>query len=234
MRKILVAFGILLLVGSTLGVAYALAEPPSKEALLRGIERVNHYSFTREVTFEQFHVKGIYNGTSGHVEKRFAYAGKVVARGKVDLTSGTVEEYEEFYMNGTLVMSGNVTVNLRTGNVGGRVKLANGTVMDVVDFWKGYFGISREEAMLMFQENLPLVSLRERLQEGGKIEIIENDPVGDRILRGLGLKGKTYSYDIKTPSGTTWTLTVDNRGRPVRFTSAGRNAKVAVVIEPTG
>jgi hypothetical protein len=233
MKKILVVFGVLLLIGSTVGMAYALAEPPSKETLIRGVESVNRYSFTREVTFDQFHVMGIHNGTAPHVEKKFAYTGKVVARGQVDLTGGTVKEYEEFYMNGTLVMSGNVTVNLRTGDVSGRVKLANGTVMDVVDFWKEYFGLSREEALLMFQENLPLVSLRKRLQEGGKVEIAENDPVGGRILRGLGLEGKTYSYDIETPSGTTWTLTVDDRGRPVRFTSEGRNAKVVVVIKPT-
>jgi hypothetical protein len=130
MRKILVAFGILLLIGSTLGVAYALAEPPSKETILKGIERVNRYSFTMEVTFDQFHVTGLHNGTIFRVEKRFAYTGKVLTRGKVDMTSGLITEHEEFYINDTLVMSGDLTVNLLTRKVSGTVTLANGTSME--------------------------------------------------------------------------------------------------------
>jgi len=230
MKKVLVALGILLLIGGTLGVAYALSEPPSKEALLRDIESVNSYSFTREIVFKQIHFKGIYKGTSSHIEKKFAYTGKVLTRGEVSLVTGLVREKEEFYINGTLVMRGKITVNLNTGDISGTITLSNGTTMNIIDFWKEYFGISKKEALLMFQDNLPLVSLRKTIQEGQCINVAIDDSIGDRILRGLGLKDSGIAYTVKTPGGRLWRVLTDRNGRPVEFTSENESVKVTVRI----
>lgn len=235
MKMILVAFGILLIIGSTLEIAYALAEPPSKEVLLNDIERMNSYSFTRKVTFDQFQVVGAHNGTTFHVEKRFAYTGKVLTKGKVNMTSGVITEYEEFYINDTFVMKGNLTVNLLTWKISGTVTFANGTSMEINELWKEYYGMDSNMAISMIQEDLPMLAFKDAVLNSSNLKEVKGSfSLSDRILMGLGLREKLFEYEFTTKSGKRWCVFVDSNGVPRKFESETGGSKIVVYVTPTG
>lgn len=235
MKRVLAAIGALIVLGAVLGMAYALAEPPSKTQVVHSIGALHRYSFRRTVTFNQYHVYVADRNGTWRVERTFAYVGEVVATGQVDLNKGIVTEDEQFYANGSVIMTGHVVINLKTKEVSGSIKLANGSEIDVLTFWKEYFGIPKDQALTMFKETLPLASLRSILENSEDIEITsQQTSLSNRLLQGLGLEGKTYSYKVKTPSGRTWILIVDSGGRPVKFASETENMKVVVEIQHTG
>ncbi|WP_157721593.1 hypothetical protein [Thermococcus pacificus] len=216
-------------------MAYALAEPPSTAQVIRSIDEIHRYNFTRTVTFRQYYMNATNTNNTREVKKTFAYTGKVTATGQVDLDKGVVIEEEKFYVNGSAVMNGHVVVDLKTGEVSGSIKLLDGSEVDVLTFWREYFGLSREQALAMFRENFPLVSLRRILENSEDARMVsEGVSLSTRVLQGLGLEDKTYVYSVKTSSGRMWTLTVDSEGRPLEFVSDDETARVVVEIQPLG
>jgi hypothetical protein len=233
MKRILVFVTTLVVLGAVLGTAYALGEPLSTTQVIHSIDSIPRYSFRRTVTFNQYHVYVAEKNGTRQVERTFAYAGKVVATGRVDLDKGIVTENEEFYVNDSVVMKGQVVVNLRTNEISGSIKLPNGSDVDVLTFWKEYFGLSKDQALAMFRENLPLVSLRGILESSESITMVqERTSASERLLQGLGIKEKVFEYRFTTKSGKEWHVFVDSRGRPHRFEMKTDDASVVIDITP--
>lgn len=119
MKKLLL-FVIMIFLGGIIGTAYALVEPPSKDILVASARTLTTYNFTREVEFNQYYVHVTEQNRAREVRKDFAYVGKVITRGHVDMGIRIVKAVEEFYVNGTLLTRAYVTVDLNTGEITGK------------------------------------------------------------------------------------------------------------------
>ncbi|AEK72416.1 hypothetical protein GQS_02575 [Thermococcus sp. 4557] len=233
MRRYLVPIVALVLLGGVLSTAYALSQPPAQKTLVVALENMKTYRFTREVNFNQYRVYVVDNGDSRSIRKQFLYTGRMMATGSVDLTSGRVQEHEEFYINGSLVMEGDALVDLNTGRISGTVTLADGTSMDIVTFWEKYYGISQEQALEAIKANLPTLLLRNVAVNSGNVQIVGDSPsLMDRILMGLGLKEKLFKYRIQVGSGKEWRVLVTSRGVPVEFEYTDPDAHMVIHITP--
>ncbi|NJE84555.1 hypothetical protein E3E23_01680 [Thermococcus sp. CX2] len=233
MKKIL-ALIIVLFIGSVLGTAYALVEPPSKDTLVTSARTLVAYNFTRSIEFNQYYVHVIEQNGVRKVMKDFTYIGKVITVGHIDMRKEIVKAMEEFYVNGTLLTRAQVIVNLNTGEIKGTIMLNNGTTMDLTEFWSQYYGIEKDEAITMFEDNLPMIAFRRLvLNSTGLSRIQLQLSTTDRILMGLGLKERLFAYRFTSPSGKEWTVLVNSRGIPVRFESQDKDLKVTVVVQPS-
>ncbi|WP_157723218.1 hypothetical protein [Thermococcus barossii] len=234
-RRYLIPIFVLVLLGGMLGAAYAFSQPPSQDALASAIGKMNRYHFVREIEFNQYRVYVVGNGNSRIVKKDFAYHGKIVTTGAVDMTQGIVTESEEYYINGSLVMHGQITVNLITGEVSGTVTLADGTTMDVKELWKKYYGVDSETAVNMIQGTLPTLAFRNAVLNSRDLKKVKSSvSLSDRIMMGLGLKEKLFEYEFTTKSGKTWHVFVDSNGVPRRFEFKTEDSEIVVRITPEG
>ncbi|ASA77347.1 hypothetical protein [Thermococcus sp. 5-4] len=235
MRRYLVLLFVLVLLGGMLGAAYAVSQPPSRKALASAMGSMNKYQFVREIEFDQYRVYVINNGGSNVLKKDFEYHGKVVTTGAVDMVRGVVTESEEYYINGSLAMHGQITVNLLTGEVSGTVTLADGTTMDVKELWEKYYGVDSNTAVGMIRGSLPTLAFRDALLNSRDLrEVKSSVSLSDRILMGLGLKEKLFEYEFTTKSGKTWHVFVDSSGVPRRFEFETEDSKIVVHITPMG
>ena len=218
-RYVLPVVVVLVVLGGVLSTAYALSQPPSQETLALALENTKKYQFSRNVEFKQYRVYVVHNGNSKSIRREFLYTGRTVTKGTVDLTRGIVTEYDELYINGSLVMKGEAVFDLNTGRISGTVTLANGTRMDILQFWERYYGISQEQAMGMLKS-------RDFQALKGSFSLT------DRILMGLGLKEKLFEYRFTAGNGVEWKVLVNSKGLPVRFEYGSEDAKIVVNITP--
>ncbi len=230
MRRYLVPVLVVLFLGGMLSAAYALSQPPSKEILIASMENMKTYQFVRESEFDQYR---IYVTSDNVLKKEFLYHGKGTTWGRVDLRKGIVEVRDELYINGTLAMRTDAIFDLRNERVSGTVTLADGTVMDVSDFFERYYGIDRKKSIEMLEETLPALILTNVLKNSGSLREVKGSlSLLDRILMGLGLKEKIFEYEFTTKSGKEWHMFVDSSGRPVKFVLEDRDVRVTIQIVP--
>ncbi|ASJ12286.1 hypothetical protein [Thermococcus thioreducens] len=224
---------VLIVLGGILSTAYALSQPPSQRTLALALENTKRYQFSRSVEFKQYRVYIVHNGNSKNIRREFLYKGRTVTKGTVDLTKGVVTEYDELYINGSLVMKGEVVFDLNTGKISGTVTLANGTKMDILQFWERYYGINPEQAMAMMRANLPTLLLRDVALGSKNFQALKDSvSLTDRILMGLGLKEKLFEYRFTARNGAEWRVFVNSNGIPVRFEYDSEDAKVVVDVTP--
>ncbi len=232
-RYVLPVVVVLVVLGGVLSTAYALSQPPSQETLALALENTKKYQFSRNVEFKQYRVYVVHNGNSKSIRREFLYTGRTVTKGTVDLTKGIVTEYDELYINGSLVMKGEAVFDLNTGMISGTVTLANGTRMDILQFWERYYGISQEQAMEMLKANLPTLMLRDVALKSRDFQALKGSfSLTDRILMGLGLKEKLFEYRFTAGNGAEWKVLVNSKGLPVRFEYGSEDAKIVVNITP--
>lgn len=227
MKKRVVVLVCILLVFSALAFAYVSAEVPSAGDVSHAIKALQKYSYVQTVEFDNYQFVPLENGD---VKEVFIYHGKLIEQGHVDLTTMSLEQKQEFYINGTLASKGYIKV--QDGKVvegymekgGSRIVLTEKNAAQLT----GY-DLKRLSQELLKTEPLKVVR---------KIETITpkhaNVPMLDRILIGLGLKEGKFEYEITTTEGQRWIVQVNGNGVPVGLENVpkdSRHPKVIVAIE---
>lgn len=228
MRKRGIILIAVLLVFSTLGFGYINADMPSVNSVTQGIEALQEYSYVQTVEFDNYQ---FIPTKDGGIREVFLYHGRLVERGHVDLTTMSLEQTQEFYVNGTLVSGGYIQIQNEKvvrgykEEGGKRIALTEENAAQIT----GYSFEKLPEELLKLE---PLKVVR-----GIKTIVPKQDSTFDRMLVGLGLKEEKFEYEITTKEGQRWIVQVDGNGIPVRLENIPRDKKhpkVTVIIEAQG
>ncbi|ALM75247.1 hypothetical protein [Thermococcus barophilus] len=212
-KRVLILVLTILTILGTVAVTLAYNPMPASEKIAERINTIDKYSFTEIIQSNQYFgkIKEV-NGSKEAIMK-FAYKSSGKRWGWIDLKTMSAEVFEEYYINGTLVMRTHAKVE--NGKLSGYVELKDGKKLPLTQVLEENYGIPPEKAVEMFMHNHPLAALNFKLRHSTLIPV-EPSPK-DKLLMILGLKEKVYMYKLPSEENREWRVIVKGDGTPEKI-----------------
>ena len=214
MRKMLLILVITILaISGTIAMALAYNPMPASRRVVERINTIEKYSFVETVQSNQYFgkIKDINGSKKAVVE--FAYKSKGKRWGWIDLRTMSAEIFEEYYINGTLVMKTHAKV--QNGKLSGYVELKDGEKLPLTQVLEDDYNISPKNAVDMFMHTHPLAVLKSKLKDSTLIPV--KPSLADKLLTVVGVKGAAYTYKLPLEGNKEWKITVREDGTPEKI-----------------